>query len=438
MKTSVIVVALSLCGAAQAQTLTIDEVVKIAEEHAFSVRSAMASQGKAADVYRATKGGLGPKVEVVGTYARLEQSAPITSFPDAFPSIAENKQIQAIASQSIDIAGLAKNVLNVARHQKLSAQARVRAERNLIRGLVRELCFQVLQTEELMGVQKAEVTAAEQRLEKTKIKFREDQVPKFDVLRLETDLRRSQQAYIKSRADHRLAIHRLNHAMGRDPDTALDLAQAEFKAQDGLSPVDLTIMALKSRAELDQQSETIKSLEQFKITETGGSKPSMKVQGVLTRTIDAVEGQRVSQFVASASITMPVWDAGVTKAKVKSAQRDIDLAEIGLEQLQLGIALDVRSALTRLENAAESLETAKTGEEFARESLRLAQLRFDEGVGILIDVTSAQAELTRARGSVATSRYDYLTAYAALQMAVGQDDLQGTAEMTTLTEEKVR
>jgi outer membrane protein len=88
----------------------------------------------------------------------------------------------------------------------------------------------------------------------------------------------------------------------------------------------------------------------------------------------------------------------------------------------------VRAALTRLETARKAHETALAGLALARESLRLAGLRYDEQAGILLDVTTAQAELTRAEGAVVTARYQYLTAVAALQRALGTDDLDASTQ----------
>jgi outer membrane protein TolC len=41
----------------------------------------------------------------------------------------------------------------------------------------------------------------------------------------------------------------------------------------------------------------------------------------------------------------------------------------------------------------------------------------------LLDVTTAQAELTRAQAAAVNARYAYLAAVAELQRAIGRDDL---------------
>ena len=50
------------------------------------------------------------------------------------------------------------------------------------------------------------------------------------------------------------------------------------------------------------------------------------------------------------------------------------------------------------------------------------------GGGILLDVTTAQAELTRAQAAVVTARYQYLSAVASLQRAIGTDDLTASRQ----------
>jgi outer membrane protein len=87
------------------------------------------------------------------------------------------------------------------------------------------------------------------------------------------------------------------------------------------------------------------------------------------------------------------------------------------------VSLEVRSAYTKLVTAREAYDVAVSGRDLAKEALRLAQLRYDEGAGILLDVTTAQADLTRAQVAAVNARYQYLAAVAALQKAIGQDDL---------------
>jgi outer membrane protein TolC len=61
----------------------------------------------------------------------------------------------------------------------------------------------------------------------------------------------------------------------------------------------------------------------------------------------------------------------------------------------------------------------------AQEVFRLAQVRRDAGEGTYVEIIDAETDLTRARNGLVSARYDYLTAYAQLQRALGRDDVSG-------------
>ena len=59
----------------------------------------------------------------------------------------------------------------------------------------------------------------------------------------------------------------------------------------------------------------------------------------------------------------------------------------------------------------------------AEENYRIAQVRLASGEGITLEITDALTQLTQARTAQVAARYDYWTAYAELQRAVGSDEL---------------
>ncbi len=56
----------------------------------------------------------------------------------------------------------------------------------------------------------------------------------------------------------------------------------------------------------------------------------------------------------------------------------------------------------------------------ANEALRLAQTRYDAGLGGIVELSQAQLNQTSAEIQNATARYDYLSARAALDYATGE------------------
>jgi outer membrane protein TolC len=406
----------------QNTNLTMDEAVAIAMQNAFAVRNAEIQAQKADEQVKATRGATGPTIDVFGNYSHTEQPPPDQAF-QGFTNQSDNKTIQLSIIQGVDISGIARAALKAAEFQRDALKAGLDAQLNSVRQLVRAKFLTVLQNQELVRAAEADVAAAQVRLDKANVKYKNDAIPKFDVLRLETDLRKLQQILVDAKQNLQLSKQDLNNTLGRDVDTPFDPVPL-----DGLPPVEKApeeygVAAQVSRAEIRQALLNVKALEKVRDTEWRSGKPSFNASITHTENLDAGFGQSDRSTVGAAQLKVPLFDSGVTKARVQAAERDIEISKVLLEQTQLGVALEVRGALTRVASAKENYEVALSGLELAGESMRLAQLRYDEGEGLLIDLTNAQAEYTRAATAVVNAKYQYLSAYSALQKAVGLDRL---------------
>ena len=106
---------------------------------------------------------------------------------------------------------------------------------------------------------------------------------------------------------------------------------------------------------------------------------------------------------------------------IGQAQRD--LAQNQLELIRQQIRQDVESAVgTRATNLQEA--------QLAQAAITAAQVNFDaavaarrEGIGTVLDITIAQTTLTQSENQYVTAIYNFYTADAQLQRALGQNDV---------------
>lgn len=421
-------VSVLLAGIQWAEPLTIDQAVQAAISNAFAVRLGQKDVARADQLFREAGGLLKPQLNMVGSYTRTDGSGT-ASFGtpgqggSTVGGLNEFKQFQVTASNIIDLTGTARNGVVATRLQRDAAQETLNAQVNTVKNLARSQYFQVLQAVALVTVQEDELRAARERLRNTRIRHEAGDVSKFDVLRLETEEKRSEQALVDAEGNLSLAKHGLNNVLGRPIDTEFDPVDVpEFGAIDTDYGRALKL-AYANRPEIRSGEFSFEAFMRFRKLQQGGSLPIVTVGATWTRVIDPFPGQAASSAQAFLRFTIPLYTSGVTRARVESARQDEEQSRINLEQIKHLVSLDVLNALTQIETASKAYEVSLKGRELAKESLRLAQLRYDEGAGILLDVTTAQSELTRAQGSVVTAKYQYLTAIAALQGAVGKDDL---------------
>lgn len=412
--------------------LTLEEAIATATNNAFAVRIAENRADKARTLERQAKGAFGPTIGVQGNYSRFEgsvngsgsgSSGGGTGGGSSSSFSGETKSGTISLTQPIDISGLSRKALDATRFNRKAAEAAVEAERNNIKLNVRSAFYNVLLAEALVAVQQDAVRAAQSRYDKAVIKEREGAIPRFDVLRFENELRKAEQALNNALGTRENAKHTLNSAMSRPIETPVDAAPIDELPAIPTDPTELVIAALKSRPEVQQSDFTIQALAKTADVQGASMKPGLSIQATHTRYLSPAESQTDQSTFGGIVLSLPLFDSGIARSRVEAARKDTDQARISFEQLLLGIALEVRNAFTQAMTTRTTYDVALDSVRLARESLRLADIRYSEGAGLLIDVTQAQADLTAAEGNAQNAKFQFLTAYANLLRALGKDDL---------------
>lgn len=400
--------------------LTLDEAVDIALRNAFAVRIAEAGVERARQNTAAAQGSLGPNVSVNGVYQRFAE--PQASIP-GFASPRDSKSASASLRVPIDISGTLREGVRVQRGLFEAAVEDRAAQINAVRGQVKDAYFVALQAEELVEVRQRELQAAEERLRNARLRFEAQTLARFDVLRFEAEVRAGEAELIRAQNDVRSSKNALNNVLGRPIATPTQLVPVEGLPEPPRTSDAAVEIAQRTRPEVRAQQRRLGALAAARRAEEGGLKPSLGLDVTYQRAIDPGPFSREQQTTATAQVTLPVFDSGITRARVRAARQSEVEAQAVLEQIQLAVDLDVRQAYVRLENARAQIDVATKQVEVAEEALRLAELRYSEGVGILLDVTDAQATLTAARTGLVNARFEYRAAWAQLERAMGTNPL---------------
>ncbi|HYB52395.1 MAG TPA: TolC family protein, partial [Thermoanaerobaculia bacterium] len=101
------------------------------------------------------------------------------------------------------------------------------------------------------------------------------------------------------------------------------------------------------------------------------------------------------------------------------ANLDALKAQVELERLQ--IRLDVEQALLAVRAARESISAAEDALASAHDQLRLAEGRYETGVGSIIELTDAQVAYTSAGQQKVQTEYNLASARAQLLKALGRN-----------------
>ncbi len=120
------------------------------------------------------------------------------------------------------------------------------------------------------------------------------------------------------------------------------------------------------------------------------------------------------------AVRLAIFDGFSTKAKVDSARAKYMQAVIGKENLADQVAVDVRQACLDLTQAAAIIKSQEDNLQDAKEALQISYVRFNNGVGINLDVMDAQVSLANVQKNLAEGTYDYIMAKARLDRIMGR------------------
>jgi outer membrane protein TolC len=190
-----------------------------------------------------------------------------------------------------------------------------------------------------------------------------------------------------------------------------------------LSLEESIVRAFQNRSELQQQLEQRNIAEQNRTIALANIRPqvSLFTRYNVRSIIDDGSGTGTGTgdgLAIGAQLDWTFFDGGQSRARARQAEEDVAIAENRFDQTRNQIRREVEEEFFNLQSNQENIDTARVAVEQAEESLRLARLRFQAGVGTQTDVINAQSELTRARGNLLDAIIQYNRSLAALEQAV--------------------
>ncbi|WP_229741199.1 TolC family protein [Silvibacterium dinghuense] len=123
---------------------------------------------------------------------------------------------------------------------------------------------------------------------------------------------------------------------------------------------------------------------------------------------------------AGFNLNIPIFNGGLFAAQRAQAAHEASAAARDTQQVRLEVNEQVQSAWYRAEEAFQSIAVTAKLVAASREALRLAQDRYDAGLGSIVELNEAQLNETSAEIQAADANYTYLTRRAQLDFATGQ------------------
>ncbi|CAM2835472.1 TolC family protein [Rariglobus hedericola] len=407
--------------------LDLRTAVIYAVENNFAIRQARERIKEQEGLIVEVKARALPNVAAVGSYTRndeeISQSAPPSD---------QNWSIAIEARQALYAGGGIKSALDA---QKVIREASLLELRSVINNAlleVRTRFFNVLLARETIKVQEQNVKLLEEQLTNAKNRFEAGSVSNFEVLRAEVELANAKPQLIRARNTFRTSTDQLRQSIGYINTTKENLRRTpEFVGTLEFTPASYDLQASLdsarvNRPELLRFAKIVQAQERNIDFAKSTYRPTLDLVGSYglfkdTRS-DEFDDSRKGWTVGVES-NWAIFDGRATAGRVAQARSQARQAGLTLSEQTLAVEVEVRTALSSLQEAAELAEAAVKVVGQAEESVRLSDARYGAGSATQLDVLQAQVALTQARNNQLQANYSYNVALANLRRALGEPDV---------------
>lgn len=381
-----------------------------------------------------------PQLVASGQYKDTDRNA-IENFPNATPSPNQNWNAGVQLIQTIYSGGKLMAAIRAAKVTKEQALAQYQATLADTLLAVRLAYYDILLAAEQITVNEASVNLLQKELDDQQRRYEAGTVPNFNVLRAKVSLANARPPLIHAQNNYRIAKNNLSNLLGYNlPREIWD--NIPLNLTDTLDAVPFSInlpealhQALEKRPELTALQRT-EELQKLNITDAkSGYQPTVQVfagYNWLNRqfngsTNGSVPGlnEYLDGWNAGAQVTWNIFDGLLTHGKVIQAKALYARAKTSVDEEMRTVELEVRTTYSDFLEAQEVLESQKTVQAEAEESLREANARAGAGTGTQLDVLDAENQLTQARSTQVQALHDYDAARARFERAIGAEVVQG-------------
>jgi outer membrane protein len=313
----------------------------------------------------------------------------------------------------------------VARRLAEQAQENVELQRQLTTQTVKEAFTNMNFARRLIRVQEQALDRAQLNLRSSQGFFEVGTRPKSDVVRAEVDVANARVAIIQARNAERLARVALNTAMGIPADTPTEVQDNLVYQPLAIDRTQLIAKALAQRPEQRQANLVVSQAEAQARRTVRDFFPDIVGTGFIGAAradFNTAHGRADFNQIweAALQLSWTLYDGGNRIARFREAKANVDGAVARMKASELNISRDVEQALMNVDEADQRIQAAQVAVASAQENFRLAQGRFDAGVGTILELTDAQLALTQALNTEAQALSDYRIAVVRLERALGQ------------------
>jgi outer membrane protein len=314
---------------------------------------------------------------------------------------------------------------NLAESAKLRAAAQEQSAGNTRAAILIEVdqaYYQALSADTVLKVAQAVVDNRRLTLRQVRALAQSSLKSTLDVSFAEVAVSEAELALVRAENDVQASRARFTAALGMAQTERFELADEPLPPALEPNPEPVVAQAVQKRPDLAALRLSRDAARRFAQAEKDLSRPTVSLIGVAGGLPAADPRLRSTYSAAGVNVSVPIFNGNLYAARRSEAELRAAAVDRDVEDLTVQVSQQVRVAWLEASTAFRRLDVTARLVGQAEQSLRLAQTRYDNGLGSIVELNQAQLSQVSAEIAAAGAKYEYLSRRAVLAFVTG--DLQ--------------
>jgi outer membrane protein TolC len=293
-------------------------------------------------------------------------------------------------------------------------------QRAQVTATTQQLFYTALASEELVRVAEAQLQRAKEELQIAVNKFQAGAATRSDTLTATVDLGNGRLAMLQANANLATAEAALGRQVGVDqavravPDSAFPSLPDTTRLRTEVVDSSPQVRQALAQARAARADVTVARSQYYPTVSASYSNGYTGLDAPWSTT-----QSYVNNWSLRFSLNWNLFDGFGREASQVSASVARDVAEAQAADARRRVNEQLTEQLAALSTASAQIDIAGANVAAATEALRVTQERYKLGAGTLLDLLTAEANMTQAQVSQVQARYNYLIARAQVEALVG-------------------
>jgi outer membrane protein len=298
---------------------------------------------------------------------------------------------------------------------------------------IQQYYYNVLRMEQLTRVAESNLERSKGQLDRIREMNTVGSVPKADVYRQQVVVGNDELSVIESRNNYKNTVVDMQSVLGLSPRPDFKLvsdavpetidATEIIRFRSGLGEFEVLLKeAVTRRSDFKQVELALRSAQKGVTISRSGHYPNLSAFAQYNwNNYELKDFTLYDRFMYGLNLDIPIFSNFQISGAVERAEIQRMDSEYSMEQLRRTIATEVMKALNSLETAEKSMDISVKKLQSAREDQRTAQERYNLGSGTLLDLITANSNLTVAESDVVNATFNYLTVQKQMDYQLGRN-----------------